>query len=67
MYTAERLNAHLSAGGRVVVATYTRATVYSAKHCGWFVDKADGVYVRHGRTFDYLGKAEKPLVGIRLA
>ena len=36
---ADRMNAHLEAGGKVVVSNYLKATVYSKKHGLFFVDK----------------------------
>ncbi len=39
----------LKAGGRVVLATYTRATVYDQRHIEMFKFKGDSMYVRRGR------------------
>lgn len=64
--TAATINAHLAAGGKVVVGTYTRATLYGPKHVGYFVDKADGIYVRSGKRFLYLGPEAK-YVGVRFS
>ena len=62
---ADRINNHLAAGGRVVIATYTRATVYDQRHAGWFSVAGYSLYVRHGRGKVSLGLADRPSVGIR--
>lgn len=64
--TAQEINQHLSAGGVCQVTTYQRSTVYTEDHAGWFVDKRDGLYVRRGKSLDYLGPNDRPYVGIRL-
>jgi len=49
---AERLSAiqrHLATGGKVMVVTYTRGTIYSPKHLDWFSADATGLYVRQGK------------------
>ena len=66
VFTADRINAHLRAGGVVQVTTMTRSTVYEPRHAGMFRDGRDGLYVQRGRHYDYLGPAHRPLVGIRL-
>jgi len=54
----ERIQAHLAAGGKVMVATYTKATLYSPKHAPLFTapsnPREDGVYVARGRSRDYV-------------
>jgi len=67
-YTAEELNAHLLAGGAVLVATYTRATEYRQKHAGWFSTAKDGaLLVQSGNRKDRLSLADGSLiVSIRL-
>ncbi len=49
---AARISAHLSAGGRVVVGTYTRATVYTRRHADLFRATREGLYVRRGKGWD---------------
>lgn len=64
----DRLNAHLQAGGAVQVTTYTRSTIYTAPHAGWFTtDTAGDLYVRRGRTRDCLSCGGRLLVGVRLS
>lgn len=41
-YTADELNAHLKSGGVVQVTTYTKSTLYTSKHAGWFSTAKDG-------------------------
>lgn len=50
-FTAEQLNDHLARGGEVLVSTETRATLYKARHAGWFSTGATSgnLYVRAGR------------------
>lgn len=66
--TAAELNAHLSAGGRVQVTTYTRSTVYDSRHVGFFTQgaKTGALYVAHGRSRNCLTIAGRLIVGIRL-
>ena len=67
--TAETLNEHLAAGGRVQVTTYGRSTIYQKRHAGMFSQGKDGnLYVASGRSKDCLTMAggTKVLVGIRL-
>lgn len=47
-----RIQAHLDKGGQVVIATYARATRYTAKHREWFSADATGLYVRAGQRRD---------------
>lgn len=43
------------AGGKMVqVATYTKATRYTAKHADMFICKKDGVYVKRGKALDFI-------------
>jgi hypothetical protein len=50
--TAARITAHLTSGGKVVVGTYTRATIYSWKHADSFRATHSGLYVRNGKHWD---------------
>lgn len=43
---------HLSIGGQVLIATYTRATAYSAKHAAMFKATKSGLYVQRGKQWD---------------
>lgn len=52
---------HLAAGGRVQVTTYTRSTVYTAKHAAMFSSDKTGVYVQAGKA-----KVDISLTSIRL-
>jgi hypothetical protein len=59
MTTYERIQQHLSEPDAViVVATYSKATEYSAKHAAWFTAPTrageTGVYVRSGRGRVYV-------------
>jgi hypothetical protein len=46
------IQAALAGGKMVQVATYTKATRYTAKHADLFVCKKDGVYVKRGKALD---------------
>ena len=50
--TAAEIAAHLAAGGKVVVGTHTRATVYGRRHAALFRATRSGLYVRSGRRWD---------------
>jgi hypothetical protein len=64
--TAAELNAHLAAGGLVQVATYTRSTLYSKAHAGWFSESSGGnLKVRHGRGSVQLSNGPCLLVSVR--
>jgi len=41
--------AHLAAGGRVMVATYTRATIYDQRHADMFTATDRDLWVQSGR------------------
>ena len=65
--TAAELNAHLADGGAVQVTTYTRSTVYEAKHEGWFSESTHGdLRVKHGRRTVALSVGQVMSVGLRL-
>ena len=60
---AAKINAHLSAGGAVMVCTHLRSTVYRAKHAGMFSAADNGdLRVRHGRGSVCLGTAKLGLM-----
>lgn len=65
--TAEQLNAALERGGLVQVTTYTRSTLYTQRHAGWFFEINGSLYVRSGRGRNCLSHGESLLVGIRYA
>ena len=52
------IQAKFAAGKRVLVSTYLKTTVYSAKHAKMFKAPTKvterGVYVQHGRRWDYV-------------
>ena len=54
----EQVMAHFAAGGRVMISTYTKSVIYSAKHATLFRAprdaSKDGIYVRHGKREDYV-------------
>ena len=50
--TAAKIAAHLASGGKVVVGTYTRATVFSGRHAELFRATRSGLYVRSGKHWD---------------
>jgi hypothetical protein len=50
--TAAKIASHLESGGRVVVGTYTRATVYSRQHATMFRATRSRLYVRSGKRWD---------------
>jgi hypothetical protein len=65
---ADTINAYLANGGYVQITTYTRSTVYSKKHAGYFTQGKDGnLYVKRGKSKDCLtvGGGSGMLVGIR--
>lgn len=43
---------HLAAGGRVIIGTHTKATVYSASHADMFKATKDGAFVKRGKGWD---------------
>lgn len=60
---ASEINDHLTAGGKVMVGTHTRATVYGPKHSGWFsADSRGDLRVRQGRGTVCLGGAKLGLM-----
>jgi hypothetical protein len=63
--TAAEINEHLETGGVFQVTTYTRSTVYSKKHAGWFFEKGGSLYVKHGRSSVILATDKILLVGLR--
>lgn len=64
--TADKINAHLTAGGVVQVTTYLHATLYKQKHAGWFFERDGALYVRSGRSSVKLSAPKVGLlVGIR--
>lgn len=53
----ERLRAiqdHLTTGGKVMVVTYAKSTIYDRRHLDSFSANDTGLYVRRGRTKDCL-------------
>ena len=66
MHTAQSLNDHLKAGGAVLIGTYGRSTVYTAKHAGAFTQRGDELHVKRGKSTDCLGKGHMLYVAIRL-
>lgn len=60
--TAARIAAHLNAGGKVVVATYTRATVYSRRHTDLFRATRSGLLVRSGKHWDCIDHCAIPFI-----
>jgi hypothetical protein len=50
--TAAKIDAHLASGGKVLVGTYTRVTVYSRKHADMFRATSSGLCVRRGTHWD---------------
>jgi hypothetical protein len=67
MFTAEKLNAHLAAGGIVQITTYLKSTMYDSRHAGWFTENSKGeLFVRRGKSRDCLGTVDRPIVSIRL-
>jgi hypothetical protein len=66
--TAAELNAFLANDQTafVQITTHGKSTLYRSKHAGWFsVDSKGGLYVRRGRSRDYLGPQDQPWVAIR--
>jgi hypothetical protein len=55
-----KIEDHCAAGGRVQVATYTRSTVY--RSADWFRAGRDGLYVRRGKAWDFIGGCTVRLV-----
>lgn len=52
--TFAAIQSHLEKGGRIMVATCTRATVYTSKHATLFKCGKDSVYVARGKHWDSL-------------
>lgn len=64
---ANKLNNHLASGGVVLVSTYCKSWQYEAKHAGWFTESNGELYVKRGKSRDYLGRVDGMLlVGIKL-
>lgn len=49
---ARQIAAHLAAGGRVMVATYTKATFYDQRHAAMFRATRSGLFVQRGKAWD---------------
>ena len=62
---AHELNQHLASGGVVQVTTYTRSTLYTKKHAGWFSEHAGNLYVRYGKGKNQLSIGDRMVVVIR--
>jgi hypothetical protein len=45
---------HLQNGGRVIIPTYTRATVYKREHVEMFKATKSGLFVQSGRRWNCL-------------
>lgn len=46
----DNITKHLQAGGKVVIATYSHATVYDIRHLGMMrIGKDGGFYTLHGK------------------
>lgn len=50
--TAAKIVSHLESGGRVVIGTYTRATIYSRRHATLFRATPSGLYVQSGKHWN---------------
>jgi hypothetical protein len=50
--TAAKTTAHLASGGKVVIGTYTRATVYGSRHASLFRATSSGLYLQSGKRWD---------------
>ena len=46
------IQAHLAKGGKVVIGTHVKATVYSPKHIDMFKATKSGALVQHGKGWD---------------
>lgn len=62
---ADKINAHLKDGGAVMVATYTKRTIYKSNHAGWFSARGPDLFVRRGRRHDALSSGGHLGVAIR--
>lgn len=62
---ADKANAHLEAGGVIQITTYTRSTLYSQKHAGWFFMRGSNLHVKAGRGSNCLSLGDRTLVSIR--
>lgn len=48
-----RIQAHLAVrGNKIMICTYTRATVYDSRHVGMFRATERSLYVQRGRSWD---------------
>jgi hypothetical protein len=65
--SADTLNAYLTRGGVVRVATYLRVTVYRAKHAGMFFERGGSLYVRSGKGSNCLSFGDRLLVKIAVS
>jgi len=57
MTTPERLAAiqrHLTAGGKVMVVTYTKGTIYTKKHLSLFSSTKTDLFVQRGKRKECL-------------
>ena len=45
----ENLKNHLNGGGRVLISTYTKATIYDKRHIDYFSATDNDILVRHGK------------------
>ncbi len=46
------ISANLAAGNEIQLTTYTRSTVYKAKHAAMFKINGTSVYVQRGKSWD---------------
>ena len=49
-----RIQKHLNQGGRVMLVTYTKATIYDKRHGVMFRATKEGLFVQRGKNFDCL-------------
>ena len=49
-----QIQQHLTAGGKVMIVTYAKATIYDQRHVGWFTATETDLYVRRGKGKDCL-------------
>lgn len=59
---ADELNAHLTAGGWVMVETMTTRTLYKPQHAGMFFNGSDGLRSKAGRSSVFLGSPRSGLL-----
>lgn len=59
------IQSELQSGKTIVVATYTKATQFTAKHVTMFKATKSGLYVQRGKSWDCIANGSINLCSIR--